>query len=132
VDAEHASRLVERAYRDWNEGGPHAFVGHTTEDLEMHDAPELPDAGTYVGRAAVVARLEELVAATSGRWAEIEQVRPVGDQVLVALAWRLDRDSEATLAAVFHVVGLRGDRIARVRVFLDEQAALRAAGASAG
>jgi ketosteroid isomerase-like protein len=121
----------ERATRVWNEDGPRAFVEHTTDDFEMHDAPELPDAGTFVGHDAVVARLEELVAATGGRWAEIEQIRPVGDDVVVSLSWRLDRDSEATLAAVFHVVSLRDDRIARVRVFLDEEAATRAAVADA-
>jgi ketosteroid isomerase-like protein len=121
------ARLVEDAYRAWNEAGPRAFVEFATDDIEVHDAPELPDAGTWVGRDAVVRRLEELVAATGGRWADIEEVRAVGDQVIVSLTWRFDAAS-STLASVHHVVRVEGDRIARVRVFLDRAEAVRAAG----
>jgi ketosteroid isomerase-like protein len=117
-----ASELVEEAYRTWNENGPRAFVEFTTEDFELHDAPEIPDAQAWIGRDAAVARLEDIVAATGGRWADIEEIRPLGDDVLVCLNWRLDRASP-TLASVYHVVTLRGDRIAQVRVFLDEEAA---------
>lgn len=124
-----ASQLVEEAYRTWNESGPRAFVEYTTERVELHDAPELPDSQAWVGRDAVVGRLEDVVAATGGRWADIEEIRPVGAEVLVSLTWRLDRGS-APLACVYHVVRVEGDRIARVRVFLDEGAATRAAAAT--
>jgi SnoaL-like domain len=122
-----ASQLVEEAYRTWNESGPSAFVEYTTANIELHDAPELPDAQAWLGRDAVVVRLEDVVAATGGRWADIDDVEPVGDDVLVSLTWRLDRGS-AALASVYHVARVEGDRIARVRVFLDEEAARRAAG----
>jgi hypothetical protein len=120
-------RFVEEAYRSWNASGPRAFVEFTTEQVELHDAPELPDAQDWVGRDAVVGRLEDVVAATGGRWADIDDVRQVGDEVLVSLTWRLDRDSPRALASVYHVVRVEHDRIARVRVFLDEDAAIRAA-----
>jgi hypothetical protein len=121
------SQLVEEAYRTWNRGGPRAFAEFTTEQVELHDVPELPDAQTWVGHDAVVARLEEVAAATGGRWADIEDIQPIADEVLVSLTWRLDRASTATLASVYHVVRVEGDKIARVRVFLDEGAATRAA-----
>jgi ketosteroid isomerase-like protein len=120
-------RLVERAYTTWNANGPRAFAEFTTELVELHDAPELPDAQGWTGREAMVGRLEDVVAATGGRWADIEEVRQVGDEVLVSLTWRVDRDSPRSLAAVYHVVRVEGDRIARVRVFLDEDAAIQAA-----
>jgi SnoaL-like domain len=126
--APSASQLVERAYRTWNEGGPRAFIEFTTENVEVHDAPELPDAGTWVGRDAVVARFEDVVATTGGTWADIDDVRPVAGEVLVSLTWRLERDSPARLACVYHVVHVDRDRIARIRVFLHEDAAIRAAG----
>ena len=119
---------MEEAYRAWNADGPRAFVGFATDDVEVHDAPELPDAQTWTGRDAVVRRLEDVVAATGGTWADIDDVRAVGDEVLVSLTWRMERGSSAKLAAVYHLVGLEGDRIARVRVFLEEAAALQAAG----
>jgi hypothetical protein len=122
-----ASQLVEEAYRAWNARGPRAFVEFATETVEVHDAPEVPDAQVWVGREAIVARLEDIVASTGGRWADIEAVQPVGDEVLVSLTLRLDRESPTTLGSVYHVVRLDGDRIGRVRVFLDEGAAMRAA-----
>ena len=123
-----ATRLVEEAYRAWNAAGPGAFVEFATQDVEVHDPPELPDAQTWSGREAVVGRLEDVVATTGGTWADIDDVRAVGDEVLVSLTWRMERGSSATLAAVYHLVGVDGDRIARVRVFLEEDAAVQAAG----
>ena len=123
-----ATRLVEEAYRAWNAAGPRAFVEFATQDVEVHDPPELPDAQTWSGREAVVGRLEDVVATTGGTWADIDDVRAVGDEVLVSLTWRMERGSSATLAAVYHLVGVDGDRIARVRVFLEEDAAVQAAG----
>jgi NADH:ubiquinone oxidoreductase subunit C len=48
--------------------------------------------------------------------------------VLVSLTWRMERGDSATLAAVYHLVAVEDERIARVRVFLEEDAATRAAG----
>ena len=123
------TQVVEEAYRIWNHDGPRAFIEFTTEDVELHDAPEVPDAERWVGRDAAVARLEEVAEAVGGRWADIDEVRQVGDEVLVSLTWRVARDSDATLGCVYHVVSVEGDSIARVRVFLNKQAAEHAAGA---
>ena len=122
------TQLVEAAYRTWNASGPRAFVEFATEDVELRDAPELPDAQAWLGRDAVVARLEDVAASTGGSWVDIDDIRPVADEVLVSLTWRLDPASPTTLGSVYHVVRVEGDRIARVRVFLDERAATRAAG----
>jgi hypothetical protein len=116
-----ASQLVEEAYRAWNASGPRAFVAFTAEHVELHDAQ------TWVGHDAVVARLDDVVASTGGGWADIVDIRPVADEVLVSLRWRVNRDSSAVLACVYHLVRVERDRIACVRVFLDEDAALRAA-----
>ena len=120
------TRLVDDAYRALYAGGARAFAEFTTEDVELYDAPELPDAQAWRGRVAVVSRLEELVAATDGRWADADDIRPLGDEVLVSLTWRFEQSGAATLASVYHVVKVQGDRIARVRVFLDEAQATRA------
>jgi hypothetical protein len=122
-----AEQLVDEAYRAWNSGGPRAFVEFATEGVELHDAPELPDAQEWLGRDAVVSRLEEVAAAIGGRWADVDDIRPVGDEIVVSLTWRLDKASPTTLACLYHAVGVEGDRIARVRVFLDQEAATRAA-----
>ena len=122
--------LVDEAYRAWNADGPHAFGDFTTDNVELHDAPDLPDAQKWVGRDAVVARLEDVVATTGGTWADIDDIRSLGDEVLVSLTWRLDRESATTLAAVYHLVRVEGDRIARsacssMRKRPSERASLR-------
>jgi ketosteroid isomerase-like protein len=122
-----ASQLVEEAYRTWNASGPRAFVEFTTENVELHDAPDLPDAQEWVGRDAVVARLEDVVASTGGGWADIDDTQAAAHEVLVSLTWRFERESMTPLASVYHVVRVEGHRIARIRVFLDEEAAIRAA-----
>jgi ketosteroid isomerase-like protein len=124
---DNALQLVEDAYRTWTESGPGAFMEFTAEGIELHDAPELPDAHVWVGREAVLARIEEVIEAVGGRSADIDDVRAAGDEVLVSLTWRLDSASRTALGAVYHVVRVEGDRIDRVRVFLDEDAAISAA-----
>lgn len=53
-----------------------------TQGLELRAAPRRTDVGR---RDALVERLEALVATTGGRWAEVEAIRPVADEVMVAL-----------------------------------------------
>jgi ketosteroid isomerase-like protein len=127
--APDARHLVEDAYRIWNARGPRAFIELTTESVELHDPPELPDAEAWIGRDAVVARLEDVVAVTGGRWADIEYVLALTDEVLVSLNWRVERGGPA-LAPVYHVVRVEGGSISRIRVFLDEAAARSAAAES--
>src|ERR687896_172742 len=94
----HTIELVEEAYRAWNASGPGAFLEFTTDGVELHDAPELPDAQVWAGREAVLARVEDVAAAIGGRWADVDDVRAIGDQVLVSLTWRLERGSPTSRA----------------------------------
>jgi ketosteroid isomerase-like protein len=122
-----ATQVVEEAYRAWNERGPHAFAEYATEDVEVVDPPELPDASTWKGREEVVARFEDVVAATGGRWADVDEIRPVAGEILVSLTWRLERGGDVSLGCVYHLVSMEGERIARLRVFLKRDAAILAA-----
>ena len=127
--AENSVELVRRAYETWNEEGLEAFAPFTAEALELVDAPQLPDAGIWRGRAAVIARLAEVAATVGGSWVDIREVRPAGDEVIVSMMWREDDSPDSgELGDVFHVVRVAGDRIDRVRVFVDAGSALAAAG----
>jgi ketosteroid isomerase-like protein len=93
------------------------------------DPPQMPDSRSYHGHAEVLARLEEVAEAVGGRYARIDEVTPVGDEVLVALTWRMDASPEsAILGEVFHVVRVEDGKIARIRVFLTRDEASAAAG----
>jgi ketosteroid isomerase-like protein len=130
VAADERVDLVRRAYEAWNAGGPGALAPFMADGVELYDAPELPDAGSWSGRDAVLARLDEVAAAVGSGSGELEGFRRHRDNVLVTLAWQREGDEagEASLGRVFHVVQVADGRIARISVFLDEAAALRAAG----
>jgi hypothetical protein len=71
IEAGRDTRLVEEAYSAWNARGSRGFAEFTAEDVELHDAPELPDAAVWRGREA-----------------------------LVSLTWRFEQGDPATLACV--------------------------------
>ena len=121
---------MRRAYEAWNAGGPGALGPFISDDIELQDAPEIPDAATWQGRDSVLARLEDVAATVGGHSGDLESFQARGGVVLVTMTWRRDSDAEgeASLGRVFHVVRIEGDRIARITVFLDEAAAMDAAG----
>jgi ketosteroid isomerase-like protein len=122
------SDLVRRAYEAWNADGLEAFAPWTAESLVLEDAPQLPDAGLWHGRVAVLARLAEVAATVGGTWVDIRDVRSAGGEVIVSMMWREDASPDSgELGEVFHVVRVSGDRIDRVRVFTDIASAETAA-----
>jgi ketosteroid isomerase-like protein len=133
VAADEREQLVRRAYEAWNAGGPGALMPFVTDGVELMDAPELPDAGSWTGRDAVLRRLTEVADAVGGHSGDLESFEAHDDLVLVTMTWRRDSDpeGETSLGRVFHLVRAEGGRIARITVFLDEAAARRAAGMDA-
>jgi ketosteroid isomerase-like protein len=131
VAGEEPEQLVRRAYEAWNASGPDALMPFVADTIELYDAPELPDAQCWSGREAVRARLAEVAAAVGSGSGELESFHAAGDKVLVAMAWQREGDApgEASLGRVFHVVLVRNGKITRIRVFLRQAAALRAAAA---
>ncbi len=121
-------RLVRSAYEAWNARGVQALEARVTEDVELHDAPQMPDAATWRGGGAVLARLESVAAAVGGGSVEITALRAAGDEVLVAMRWTLaGENGDTDLGSVVHLVQVRDGRISRLRVFLDEAQATAAA-----
>ena len=122
--------VVRSAYEQWNETGLSALERWAAESIELEDAPQLPDAGSWRGRAAVLARLAEVAATIGGTSVEITDVATAGEDVLVSMVWHEDDSAQSpALGDVFHLVHVAGGRIDRVRVFLSRDAALAAAAA---
>ena len=93
---------MRTAIAAWNSRGPAAFVLFTSEDIVLEDPPEQPDRGRWIGRKEVRQRLEEVSAATGGHWADIEEVRSVGDRLLVLFHWRGgDSPQSPILASIY-------------------------------
>jgi ketosteroid isomerase-like protein len=119
--------LVRRAYETWNQQGPAAIGEMLADDVEVHDAPDLPDAGAWRGREAVIERLGAVAEAVGGGSVEFERITDCGPRVLVAMHWQLERQTgDVDLGEVFHLVTVEGGAITRIQVFLTEAEALSA------
>ncbi len=101
------------------------------DDFEFVTSPELPDAGTYRGEAALrwltawVESFEELTV-------EATEISDAGDKVVVAILQRgRPRESETVVEGRWwQVVTLRGGEVARIESFPERAQALEAAGLS--
>ena len=120
--------LVRRAYGSWNSDGLPGLEPWLAQDVELHDAPEMPDAGVVAGRDAVLARLGDVAATMGGGWADLHDFRAIGNAVVVSMTWQTDEAAGGpAFGDVFHVVTVADGKITRLRVFLDEAAAGAAA-----
>lgn len=126
--SEDIETLVRSALAAWNSRGPAAFVAFTSEEILLADPPEMPDRGQWIGHDAVTKRLEEVSATTGGRWVDIEDVRAIGDRLLVLLDWRRGSSPHSpTLASIYLLIEADDSEISSVRVFLEQRAAIEAA-----
>jgi len=126
--SEQDIELVRRAYEEWNAGGLSALERRAADSIVLEDAPQLPDSGVWRGRAAVLARLAEVAQTIGGTWVDIRDVSTAAGDVLVSMVWREDATpGSPAIGEVFHLVHVTDGCIDRVRVFLDEEAALTAA-----
>lgn len=120
--------LVRTAYQAWNEAGLGGLEPALSEAVELHDPGQMPDSGVWRGRDAVLERLDEVAGAVGGGRVEFERFIELGDEVLVAMRWQLDSGEGRTeLGRVYHLVRVTGERISRMRVYLDETQAVEAA-----
>lgn len=117
--------FVRKAYDAWNTGGPRSAAAWASSRVELEDPPGWPDMAVWRGRDAVLDRLEEMTTSLGGRWAEIEEIRTVGDQVLVSMALRSSPSSEGAPLGHFHqLVRVESGEITSIRVFLNEESAM--------
>jgi ketosteroid isomerase-like protein len=130
--SEQIVELVRRVYEAWNSAGASVIESSLSEGVELVDAPEMPDARTWRGRAAVIGRLEDVSSAVGGGWADLREFRDYGDKVLVNMVWQEDQTKGSpAFAEISHVVKVEAGRITSMRVFLDQTAAEAAASADA-
>ena len=122
---------VRNAYDEWNWYGSGAFARFLSDSVRLEDAPELPDAGVWEGRDAVIERLDAVAATVGGGWVAIKAIEELGDKVLVHMEWRLDDSGTGVpVGEVFHLVGLEGGKLASIRVYRSRQDAEEAKGPS--
>jgi len=106
------------------------FAEFATADFEWWGFAASYEGGSYRGREGV----ERAVAETRTTWEEIralpEEFRDLGDRVLVLgrVQGRGTNSGAQVDAPLVSVLDFRGDRICRIRSFLDHAEGMRAAG----
>jgi ketosteroid isomerase-like protein len=122
--------VVRRYYAAWNAGGVDAARRFWSDDFEWQDAPEMPDSGTYRGVEAAAAHFRDLNEVLGTMEVHVDRLLPAGDEVFVLLHVHLDapRGGLPLDGPIFESVRIEEGKISRIRLFLDEQEALEAAG----
>jgi uncharacterized protein (TIGR02246 family) len=118
---------IVASYRALNAGDVEGAMQVLAEDAEWHESEALPDAGSYRGRDAIQAFLEEFLASWKQFHQQVQAVRRHGDRfaVLIHLS-AIGRGSEVSVEADYaHVWTVRDGEGARVDAFYDTDAALR-------
>jgi ketosteroid isomerase-like protein len=124
--------IVRRYYEEWNDGGIDAARAFWSDEIEWHDAPEMPDSGVYQGAESVAAHFRDLSGVLGEMEVHVDRVFPAGDEVLVLLLVHLDAQRGGLLldGPIYETVRVEDGKISRIRLFLDEQNAIEAAGLS--
>src|SRR4051812_37486252 len=81
---------VRRYYSAWNAGGIDAARAFWSDEIEWHDAPEMPDSGVYRGAESVAAHFRDLSGVLGEMEVRVDRLSSTGDEVLVLLQVHLD------------------------------------------
>jgi ketosteroid isomerase-like protein len=123
--------IVRRSWEALNRGDLDAFIDCFDPDIEWHDLPNYPGAGSHWGRRAFRRHVEGFVDAWGKVSVEIEEIVQSGDCVVARIRYiGTGKESGASVetppsGAIYEV---REGRILRVRQFAEHQQALEAAG----
>ena len=121
-------QAVRDSYDALNSGDIEATLAVLAPDAEWHESSALPDAGSYRGRDALRAFLEDFLQSWERFHQEVEEVIVEGDRaaLMIHLTAR-GRGSGAEVDARYaHVWTLRDGFGVRVDAYYDRDAALRA------
>jgi ketosteroid isomerase-like protein len=122
---------IRRAHEVWNESGPAAVTDQFwAEDAVYREGPGWPNAGLYRGRAAALARMQDLVDLLGPIEVHLDDLIEVGDGRFVACTRMVGQSaSDAPYTRSFAVVHrLRDGLIVEADYYLDRAQALQAVG----
>ena len=117
--ADPEAHFVARAFDAMNEAGADTAAAWMSRWVQLEDPPGWPGEGVWRGRAAAIARMDEVIAGLGASRVDVEDARSVGEGVLVRLGV-VTGDPEPR--RFYAAIEIDGDEIIRIRVFLDEQA----------
>ena len=118
--------LATRAFEAWNEHGAAGAAAWLSPWAQLTDPPERPGASSWRGRDLVLQRLDQVAAELGATSAQIIEARSIGDQVLAVFELRDSSGSPTDPPGFAALLEIEQDQIARMRVFPNQEEALRA------
>jgi ketosteroid isomerase-like protein len=132
--SEENVEIVRRVLGAWGRGDRKAVADLLDPEIEWSMPPNIPEAGTYHGRAEVVRRLEEFLEAWDDLAVTVEELVDAGDRVVALVRYSgRGRESGIEIAGMStdaQVWTLRNGRALRVELYGGTAEALEAAGLS--
>jgi ketosteroid isomerase-like protein len=125
--------IVRSGFELLQQGDLTLFEDWTTPDLVIVQPPEVPDAKTYKGRAAVAEAWQDWPDQWEDFRLDLIEVVDVSDNVVVSETRHRGRGRESGIEMdfrVFYVHRLRDGQLARMEMFFSREQALVAAGLS--
>jgi ketosteroid isomerase-like protein len=119
-------------FEAWDDGDVDRMIEFWADDGDWEDPPEMPDRRVITGRDAIEAHLADLIDLVGGMRVEVEELRPVGEDVLAIVTFHVIGAHSGVQfdAPSFHLIRFEGGRVRRYRVFTHRHEALKAASAS--
>src|SRR4051794_18128785 len=132
--SERSIEIVREIYDRWSEGDFRTPFEHMDENVVFILPLDLPESGTYFGRAALAEYSRGFLEPWTHVTIEAEELLPAGDSVLASIVQRAmgDASGAETELRYFQLWSLRGDKVIRLEAFRDRAEALAAAGLSDG
>lgn len=126
---------LERIYEAWNEGALARIAERYWSDrIEWHDPPELEQGGIYVGRERVISRVVGIAADIGVPVLRIARITPLAGEYIIELDFEVvpaAAELPPGSIALVHVARIDGERVDRLRMFVNADAAFAALAAQA-
>jgi ketosteroid isomerase-like protein len=123
--------VLRAVYEEWGKGNFRAGGDLWDRRVLFLPAPELPDAGEYLGPEGITEFMGKFLQSWTDYTIAAEEVIEAGDSVVVAVRQRaVGRESglAADVPREFHVWTFRGRAVIRFEAFRDRAEALEAVG----
>jgi ketosteroid isomerase-like protein len=123
-------QIVKSIYERWGEGDFRTPFDRFDAKVVFVMPPELPDAGTYLGKEALAEYSRGFLEPWTHIKIEAEELVPVGDSVFASVRQHGAGDASGAETEIryFQLWSLRGDKVIRLEAFRDRAEALAAAG----
>ena len=130
--SEENVEIIRQFYDTLNRDGVAAAAELLHPDIEIHEPPEVPDADVWHGRDGVEEVVGKLASSFHDLAFEADEIIPIGNRVFVIVRWSGRGSSSGAEAdtALFHLWSFRDGQPIWLDAYLNETAALEAAGLS--